>query len=191
MPFGDDKDKGARYKNPARPTHFGLYKLGPLEPLKWLERKVRSISPAGTPLLYAVDESEDQVAHRIEFRLNSNRIPVTNENQDEVWGKPYDWFFEIRIPGGGFVLRASDYDLIAPESGYKDRIVFGYSASLPAEQWQPNRREWYFVKFADGTYGRFEIDLDAGDESVMLYGCTNPKVGSRNLAAPDPVPPGR
>lgn len=180
--YGLDGTKGARFKDPQHPTRFTLYKLGPLEPMIYVEDTNWRLPVDGKPRQIALDSVKGVGAHQIEFRFTSdwNQIP-----SGKRWGKQYNWSLEASIPGGGFCKMGSDYSFEAPESGYEEKIGIGYPVNTPAGQWQKAAYGKYFVKFADGIYGRirFSIEGDSDMSPLMMTSWMSLKPGSRNLAS--------
>jgi hypothetical protein len=106
-------------------------------------------------------------------------------DENESLHKKIDWRFEMRIPGGGFCERLNQYDFLAPEQEYQESVIYEYSSSMSSDDWKRTRKGRFFVKFADGTFGRIALDIDSMSSSrpLLLLGWHNPKSGSRNLAA--------
>ena len=182
--YGLDGTQGARFKDPNKPTLFTLHKIGLVEPMVYVEEKRWHLEVDGTPRKIALDSKDGTGPHQIDFRLRSDwsHLPMDNE----INSKRFDWSLEARIPGGGFLKNASDYNFEAPETGYLESIRFGYLANLPQEQWKRLRHGRYFVKFADGTFGRIRFSIDAASDRrpLSLTSWMNLKPGSRNLASP-------
>lgn len=181
LEYGLLEDKGSRFKDPTKPTVFTLYKLGPMEPLVYFDDQRWRLQVDGTPRFVSLDTKNGTGPHQIEFRFTSNWNQLPNENASNF--KRFDWKLEARIPNGGFVSNKSDYTFDAPESGYNETIVIDYPKDHTKWEKTVNRR--YFVKFADGTYGRirFSIDGDSDRSPLLLTSWMNLKPGSRNLAS--------
>jgi hypothetical protein len=173
---------GKRHSNPSNPLILTLHKVGAVEPIFYVKSRNRRLGLDGTPRRIALDSEDGKGAHYIEFRLKSDwtSLPDTNER----YGMIYDWKFEAKISGGGFAQVDSDYKFEAPETGYQESIEFGSFASMPKEEWKRSVQKRYFVKFADGSYGRIFLDVDAGTDvgPLNLTSWLNLKPGSRNLA---------
>lgn len=181
--FGLSDTKGKQFKNPNSPTLFTLHKIGPVEPLVYVDERSWRLAVDGTPRNIALDSEKGIGSHQIEFRFLSgwNKLPMDNE----INSKRYNWSFEAYIPGGGFLKNGSDYNFEAPEDGYVEMIKFEYAASMPKEQWKRSRTERYFVRFADGTHGRIRFDIDGSSDMspLSMTSWMNLKLGSRNLAS--------
>ena len=181
--FGLSDTKGKQFKDPNSPTLFSLHKIGPVEPLVYIDDRRWRLAVDGTPRKIALDSEKGIGSHQIEFRFLSdwNKLPMDNE----INSKRYDWSLEAHIPGGGFIKNGSDYNFEAPEDGYVETIKFEYAASMPQEQWKRSRNERYFVKFADGTHGRIRFSIDGSSDMspLLMTSWMNLKPGSRNLAS--------
>ena len=153
--------------------------------MAYTEQKRWSLLVDGTPRKIALDSNDGIGPHQIEFRFMSdwNKLPADNE----INSKRYDWSFEARIPGGGFLKDASEYNFEAPPDGYQESIKIAYPSTMDPAQWKRFRFGRYFVKFADGSYGRlrFSIDgaSDSNDGALSMTSWLNLTPGSRNLAS--------
>ncbi len=185
--FGLSNTGGARFKNPARPTLFTLHKIGPIDPIFYAPSTLWALPVDGSIRRIALDSINGEGPHEIEFRFSSDwgKLPKTNES----YGKIYDWSFEARIPGGGFVTSDSDYAFEAPATDYQESIRFEYSSTMQQEQWKRSRRGRFFVKFPDGSFARIRIKIDSASDAtssaLSLTSWLNLKVGSRNLSSSD------
>jgi len=176
---------GKRYSNPSTPLILTLLKVGPVDPVFYVKAKRWRLALDNMPRKIALDSEEGKGSHIIEFRLKSGSTTLPNTN--ERYGMTYDWNFEAKIPGGGFVQVDSDYKFEAPETGYQESIEFGSSASIPKEEWKRSIQRRYFVKFPDGSYGRIFLYVDAGTSAeygpLNMTSWLNLKPGSRNLSS--------
>ena len=185
--YGLDGTQGACFKDPSQPTLFTLHKIGPVEPMVYVDEKRWRLPVDGTLHRIALDSQDGAGPHQIEYRFRSawNQLPQVGSSNY----KRFDWSLEARIPGGGFLKNDSDYNFEAPETGYMESIRFSYFATMPQEQWKRLRLGRHFVKFADGTFARirFQIDgaSDASDGALLMTSWMNLKPGSRNLASAD------
>jgi len=95
--------------------------------------------------------------------------------------RQYDWRLEITVPNGGLVARKDDFEFEAPEGGYLPSDSVDMAATL-GNQWRSSAERSYFVRFDDETFGRVELEMQAGgDHFVVWKSFLNPKAGSRNL----------
>ncbi len=139
----------------------------------------------GTVRKISLDSKTGEGPHQIEFSLRSE-THIRNEQGRSVYDA-FDWTFEAKIPGGGFVWNDNDFNFEAPETGYKESIRYHYSADMTKETWKRFQHGRYFVKFADGSYGRIRLDIDGGSgrRPLKLTSWLCLKLGSRNLASPE------
>ncbi len=183
--YGHGGESGKRHSNPATPVILTLHKVGPVEPMFYMPDTRWKLPLDGTVQKISLDSKIGDGLHQIEFLFKSDwsKLPMDNE----INSKQFDWSFEAKIPGGGFVWSDSDFNFDAPETGYKESIRYHYSANMPREEWKRFQHGRYFVKFADGSYGRIRIDIDGASDRKPLkmtsWLCLKP--GSRNLASPD------
>lgn len=174
---------GDRHATPSNPLILELLKIGPTEPMIHVGKKRWKLPLDGTPQVIALNTEEGQGVHQIQFRLRSSthirELPGNNAYT------PFDWSFEIRVPGGGFAWDESDAKFEAPQFGYNETIRYEYPATMPREEWKRLRRGRYFVKFADGTYGRIQFEIDGGSDRkpLNMESWLSLKPGSRNLAS--------
>jgi len=182
--YAHDSKSGKRYSNPKTPLVLRLLNPGPLEPLVHVREKGWRIALDGTPRLIALDSEDGKGSHQIEFRLWSNMLDLRRPGANVY--DAFDWTFEARIPGGGFIWNDKDLNFEAPEAGYKETIRYHMPKTLPRDKWKGFRNGRYFVRFSDGTYARVGISVDAGTEPtygpIKIKSWFNPKPGSRNLA---------
>ena len=181
--YANGSEQGKRYRNPNTPLVLRLQNPGQLEPLIHTAKTRWKLPIDGTPQLIALDSEGAQGSHKIEFQLWSN-----TRDRDKPGANVYDafdWTFEARVPGGGFIWSDSDLNFEAPEGGYKESIRYHYPSSLEREKWKRFQNGRYFIKFPDGTHARIQFDIDAGSDRKPLYmqSWFNPKPGSRNLSS--------
>jgi hypothetical protein len=181
--YADGSKQGKRYSNPATPLILRLQNPGRMEPLVYVARKRWKLEIDGTPELIALDTEGGKGSHQIEFRLWSNTRDRDKPGADVY--DAFDWTFEARIPGGGFIWNDSDLNFEAPESGYKELVRYHYPSSLSRDKWRRFQNGRYFLKFPDGTHARVWFDIDAGSDRrpLSMQSWFNPKIGSRNLAS--------
>ena len=95
--------------------------------------------------------------------------------------RQYDWRLEITVPNGGLIARKDAFEFEAPEGGYLPSDSVEMPATL-GDQWRSSAERAYFVRFDDETFGRVELQMQAGgDHFVVWKSFLNPKAGSRNL----------
>lgn len=183
--YGHGGESGKRYSNPATPVILTLHKVGPVESIFYMPDTRWKLPLDGTVRKISLDSKLGEGSHQIEFSFNSN-THIRNEEGRSVYDA-FDWKFEARIPGGGFIWNDNDYNFEAPATGYKESIRYQYSADMPRDQWKRFQQGRYFVKFADGSYGRIRVDIDGGSDrrALKMTSWLYLKPGSRNLASID------
>jgi len=183
LEYSGDAQTGKKHSRPSTPLILTLHKVGDTDPIVYVERKGWRLPVDGTPRRIALDSEDGTGSHEIEFRFwgEWNQLPKTNE----MYGKLYNWTFEARIPGGGFIWNDGDFNFEAPESGYKEMIRYHFPADLPREKWKRVQHGRYFVRFADGTHARIEFDIDGKSvvSPLRMASWMSLKPGSRNLAS--------
>ena len=157
---------------PEAPTMFVLFKAGPTEPLVKVGTKNFRIARDGSPLSISLDQ---QGGHQIVLRCwnwELTRPPGRRQ---------YDWRLDITVPNGGLIARKDAFEFEAPEVGYLPSDSVDMAATL-GNQWRSSAGRSYFVRFDDDTFGRVELEMQAGgDHFVVWESFLNPKAGSRNL----------
>ena len=176
-----DDPNGERLKDPGKPVLFTLHKLGPMEPLVYVKKHRCRLPVDGTPKHIALDSEKGQGPHRIEFKFTTEWAKFPKDS-DALFGM-FDWKLEMRIPGGGFAKSKSDYLFEAPAEGYEESIRIDQPKSSP--NWAKMCGGRYFVKFADGTYGRIRFTIEGYSDTspLMMTSWLNPQPGSLNLTS--------
>ncbi len=173
---------------PKSPLVLTLHDPGPMEPLVHVPQKLWNLPSDGAPRRIALNSEKGVGVHQIEFRFISEWRNLPQDN--EINSKLFNWSFEARIPGGGFIQNKRDlnmkavYQFEAPEEPYQETIKYDFPASIP-NRWKVKVKDSFFVKFPDGTYGRIRFDVEGFTDQTPLYMETfwNPKPGSRNLSS--------
>ncbi len=137
----------------------------------------------GTIRKIALDSKDGDGLNQIEFSFRSD-THIRNGEGNNAYSR-FDWSFEARIPGGGFIWNDSDYNFEAPETGYRESIRYDHPADQPREKWKRFQHGRYFVKFSDASHGRIRFRIDAGSDRrpLSMTSWLNLKPGSRNLAS--------
>jgi hypothetical protein len=91
----------------------------------------------------------------------------------------FDWSLILAISNGGLVERVNLLDFEAPEVGYVPEIEIRM-ASAGNLQWSSRINKEYFVRFENGTYGRFQLTMSGDTGFCRFESYLNPS-GSRNL----------
>jgi hypothetical protein len=91
----------------------------------------------------------------------------------------FDWNLRLTVPNGGLLDRPDSLDFQAPEVGYVPEIEIQMTSAgnLP---WSSRINRDYFVHFANGRYGRFQVTVSGETGFCRFESYLNPS-GSRNL----------
>jgi len=94
--------------------------------------------------------------------------------------RPFNWHYQLSIPGGGLIERKGQFDFEAPLAGYQPTAEIDMPTTAP--KWTSRGKKEYFAKLSDGRYARFSIRFYPGQRNfVVLESYVNPKPGDRNL----------
>ncbi len=174
--------RGDQHSVPSNPIVLDLLKIGPTDPMVHVDKDLWQLPIDGTPRIIALNSKDGLGNHKIEFRYVSNWNKLPRDNF--INSKLFDWSFEIRVPGGGFIWDESDMKFEAPAADYKEVVRYEYSATMPRDEWKASQRGRYFVKFADNTFGRIQFVIEGASDfnPLMMESWLNLSPGSRNLA---------
>lgn len=109
-------------------------------------------------------------------------LQVTFKREATGAGQTGSWEAKVEVIGGGIVEAPRDENVWqAPEEGYQS------AADYPkAEQTRGDPSRAFYIKTADGKYGRLELELFANDRGptarCLVKTQMNPQLGSRSLA---------
>jgi hypothetical protein len=132
------------------PAIFLLQKKGAIEPLFCATHKDRAeYFQRGQKIALDLKNGQRRSGNAsIEITSINNRL----EGQD----RDYTWRFIVTVPGGEIIERNDPLQFLAPENGYQSQAMIGYDAK--AEDWRSRQEKDFFVRFANGTYGRVKLD---------------------------------
>lgn len=168
-----DVGGGVHVPHKNSPVMFQLQKVGTTEALVKIEKKNLRISRNGIPLSISLDQNG---GHWVVLRCWNKEIEA------QVGQYQYDWRFEITVPDGGILIRKDMYEFQVPEKNFVSGDVVEMQAALPKDHWRSFLKRSYYMRFADGTYARANLEVQAGgDHFVVWESLYNPKPGSRNL----------
>lgn len=110
----------------------------------------------------------------VTMRLNSSSAALKpNEFRH------FDWALALAVSNGGLIERVNAFDFQAPEPGYLPEVEIQMTSDAnPRGSSRINKD--YFVHFADGRYGRFQITVSGETGFCRFESYLNPS-GSRNL----------
>ncbi len=161
------------YRRPApskdNPAIFVLHKMGETVPLVQVSSRQIDVPRTGQPLNVDL----------MTGRTGQGDLQVTSWIGDSK-RRPFDWRYQLSIPGGGLIERKGQFNFEAPAEGYQSTVETNMTTT--AEQWTSRLTKEYFAKFGDGKYARFSIRFYAGERNfVVLESYLNPTPGDRNL----------
>ena len=115
----------------------------------------------------------------------TTNTPSGGHVQFEFTGDPisrettrFNWQLRI-IASGGLLETKEEFPFLAPENGYSAEVEFNHPVTLE-DAWQTTIERKYFIRLADGRYGRIEFRLLARNGVFTMQSYLNPS-GSRNL----------
>lgn len=157
-----------------KPAVFVLRKMGEAAALKRTEGSV-NLPKNGAPVIINLQsgKASGQSDLKVECWVQDQGVDTSGYN-------PYDWRCVISIPGGGLIERTDDLNFMAPEDGYRsaDEIVM----TKVTPRWDSGSGKEYFIKRADGTFGRVKVLIATGASNFVRFeSYLNPQAGDRNL----------
>jgi hypothetical protein len=156
----------------AAPAIFPLQKIGGGEPLVVFHTGGMDVSQDG-----AVAAFDLASGHKRKDFTGGVQVQTWVDAHDPKSQQPYHWKFSVTMPGGGLQLRTDDYQFVAPSSGYQASDVVDMTPG--SGPWSDVSERSYFIKTADGKYGRIQLSVNAHG-SFAIEGYLNPS-GSQNL----------
>jgi len=157
------------------PVIFKMWKKSGEEPLASAEWH-GNIVPDGNAITFNL--SDGKRVKDGDLQISCTRVPL---NIVPVRHKKYDYSLRVEIVGGGIMPTEDEFTFLAPESGYLPNITLGAKADDP--KWKGNVRQEFYIKTANGNFGRLLIDW-YGDLTSPTHlewdSSINPSV-SRNL----------
>jgi hypothetical protein len=111
--------------------------------------------------------------------------PTDGQLKLELWrdlsdknAKIFDWKLQLSAPSGGLIETDEEFDFEAPQSGYQPSIVIDMPATNA--NWQGEVRSKYYIRLANGNYGRIDFYLLSRNGVFTVQSAINPD-GSQNL----------
>lgn len=161
-----------------RPIVLTMAHKDQMEPLIHVKGSLR-VHGEGTPERWNLWQGEPDPNGELSVTLR--REPAVLERP----GQAATWSADLQIIGGGIVEAPWDEDVRrAPESGYVPIVAY---PKVEQKQGVPHRS--FYVKTADGRFGRLQVQLDAYSQGetarCSISGDMNPRPGSRNLEPTD------
>jgi len=127
----------------------------------------------GTPVDVDLEAGKVVPSNTGDFRMEL----WSNYNSQEP-NNPYDWKYQISVPGGGLITRTDDLDFMAPSDDYQTTDEATYSYTADPSNYLRDLDKKYFVKLADGKYASITISMG---RSFNILAYINPTPGDRNL----------
>lgn len=158
----------------GNPVLFRLKKKGVAQPLVRF-KKPFSVPKDGSPI--RVDLATGTLTASADASLE---VQCWTQDGEKKAGWQFDWKCRISVTGGGVQSCVEDFPFLAPVSGYlsSDEIDV---AVRKDQEWHPDVERRYFVRTADGRFGRIVFRMVAhGDHFCLIESYFNPS-GSRNL----------
>lgn len=157
-----------------RPVVFTMIQREQMEPLIHIKGSLR-VRGDGIPERWSLWEGEPDPNGELAVTLR--REPAVLERP----GQAATWSADLEIIGGGIVAALTEENVRrAPEGGYLPAIAYP-----KAEQERGIPYRSFYVKTAEGKFGRIQVKLDAYSQGstvrCSISGDMNPRVGSRNL----------
>jgi hypothetical protein len=157
-----------------KPVVFTVVEKQRLEPLIHMKGNLR-VQVNGPPERWSLWQGESDPNG--ELLVTFRREPAVLQRP----GQAATWSADLQIVGGGIIEASWDEDIRqAPEAGYLDSLPY---PDREQKQGVPYRS--FYVKTADGRFGRLQIELDARGEGASapcyIASDMNPRPGSRNL----------
>jgi hypothetical protein len=158
----------------ANPVIFRLKKKGVAEPLVRFKKSF-SVPRDGTPI------EIDLLTGRQSSSGDANlRVECWTQDQGAPRLRQYDWKCRISVAGGEIEPYTEQFPFWAPEADYKSSDEIDMTVK-PDQPWQSDVERHYFVRTANGRYGRLIFGMVAGgDHFCVVESYFNPS-GSRNL----------
>jgi len=160
--------------NAHRPIVFTVVRRDQLEPLIHVKGSLR-VQGEGVPERWSLWEGEPDPNGELAVTLRREPSVLQRPGQDATWSA------DLAIVGGGIITAPWDEDVRrAPELGYLSSIAYPQ-----AEQKRGVPYRSFYVKTADGKFGRIQVELNPYSEGATvrcaITGDMNPRPGSRNL----------
>jgi hypothetical protein len=103
-------------------------------------------------------------------------------NYERTNGPSFSYKFEITLIGGSVQTTGDEFTYLAPDAGYLPSVTIERKPGDP--QWRAGVDQEFYIKTADGHYGRISVTWDAGHRpspTVLKWDCSINPSGSRNL----------
>jgi hypothetical protein len=164
----------ADYKpNPGSPVIFKMWKMVGKEPLVGGAWQGKVFCDSRTNRFSLVSGSP------ADLEIACTRTPL---NYERTNGPSFTYKFVISVIGGGVQPTADEFTHLAPNGGYSPSVTIERKPGDPG--WRAGVDQEFYVKTAEGHYGRISVTWDAGHRpqpTVLLWDSSINPSGSRNL----------
>lgn len=145
------------------------------EPERLVTSSINSKIPNdGTSVAFNIDKGESSMNG--DLRVTLSQVPLDVKNGRERFG----WDVKVEILDGGLMEENDPYPYWAPTNGYQSAFEFNMSSN--AVKWLPNLKKDFYIKTAQGQYGRMRFEIYPGrlPTGIQANFIINPS-GSQNL----------
>ncbi len=138
--------------NPNVPIVFPIWKLQGAEPM--VHAQIHDYIPCdGTEIQYnLLTGKRTSTGGGLIVKFIRNPVQI-------VRGTPFAWTLTLEVPGGGLIEVKDLYPYEAPENGYEPFTTIATGSDV--KNYTDSASKTYYVKSADGKYGRLTIELQA------------------------------
>lgn len=161
---------------PSQPVVFHLRQHGQAEPLITMDfpgfARIAQLPRKGIPVAFDLINGTTNTLGGGHVQFEFTGDPISRET------KRFNWQLRI-IASGGLLETQEEFPFLAPENGYQSEIEIAYPVTLE-DSWQTTIERKYFIRLADGRFGRIEFRLLARNGVFTMQSYLNP-TGSRNL----------
>jgi hypothetical protein len=164
------------HPDPSKPVIFKMWKKAGKEPLvgsHWRGKVVCDSTLVSFGLLNGKPSQDGDL--QIVCTLTPTDKKVGNHTLS-------DYGFQITIVGGGVQQTGDEFTYLAPENGYLPTVTI-HEEAADANHRNPELEQEFYIKTADGHYGRLSIDWSAWQKppTYFEWDCSINPSGSRNL----------
>ena len=92
-----------------------------------------------------------------------------------------NWSARVSVAGGGIQTSTEEFPFTAPENGYQSSLTLDFETAKPGNWTEMYQGGQFYVKTANGQYGRIELKAVPGKTFMRYSFFLNPTPGSRNL----------
>ncbi|HVF72241.1 MAG TPA: hypothetical protein VM940_11600 [Chthoniobacterales bacterium] len=172
LDYSSTTTAGQSHPPPTRdnPSIFRLVKKGQPETIIQIPSRQLRLPLDGQPVEVGFGEE----SAKISVSLGSTSIAV---RPNEF--RAFDWAVRLAVPSGGLIERLNALDFTAPEAGYLPEVEIKMAVN-GNPRWSSRVNRDYFIRFANGKFGRFEITVSGETGFCRFQSYLNPS-GSRNL----------